>query len=82
MNEQEIFMIEMTEYLVKYKKKYRKLLYECDELKRQNKILLNANNRGNDIIKKENTFGNVAKEIFIYKNDENIHPKLKQEINP
>ena len=84
MNKQEELIILLGEQLLKYKKKYRKILSEHNELIYCNEILLKKQNEKNQQKKEYNNnnfdFGDDATTIFMNKSEENIHPKIKQEI--
>lgn len=80
MNNQEELIIFLGEQLLKYKKKYRKILHEYNELEYRNKTSLKIQNETKEEKKEYNNFGDDATKFFINKPEENIHPKIKQEI--
>lgn len=75
MNEQDKFMILVTDEFVKYKKKYKSLLEEFEDYKKRNKAIIKLPNY--DILKKMN-MEYILDNVFYNRLDERIHPNIKQ----
>ena len=72
MNNQEELIIFLGEQLLKYKKKYRKILHEYNELEYRNKTSLKIQNEIKEEKKEYNNFGDDATKFFINKPEQNL----------